>query len=240
MKKTKSAKPAPSKAASTPIRHARPGRPARIDVHAVTEAAISIGLDKVTLKQVADKLGVAIPSLYRHVKSSDDLVRLAAIELAMRQQPPVQTGAHWSVLATNHAEMLYKLFASEPQLISEMIKGNLGVDLEIEILDHFLTSVAGQGFKVDEAIHLYRSIGIIVVGAAAGALAISAKGDSKQNRRQLTARALKQRPKDQLPYIRENLAAVLTFNAASWRQTLRTQLAGIAASRGEVLPPEPK
>ena len=46
-------------------------------MQAVIDAAIEIGLDQVTLKQVAERIGVAPATLYMHVGNRDELVRLA-------------------------------------------------------------------------------------------------------------------------------------------------------------------
>lgn len=56
---------------------------AGLDAAAVTEAAATladeIGLARVSMSTVADRLGVKSPSLYKHVQGLDDLVRRIAI-----------------------------------------------------------------------------------------------------------------------------------------------------------------
>ncbi|THV27140.1 TetR/AcrR family transcriptional regulator [Glycomyces paridis] len=60
----------------------RRGRPARLDVDAVVDAAIALadrdGLAAATLPKVAESLGVTKMSLYRHVGSKEELVALMA------------------------------------------------------------------------------------------------------------------------------------------------------------------
>jgi AcrR family transcriptional regulator len=160
----------------------RVGRPARINVHAVIAAAIEIGLERLTLKKVADRLGVAVASLYRHVNSSEELVSLAAIQVALRRRLPECTAVHWSELATRYAEILYESFVAEPQLIAELAKGNIGPDLEIEFLDQFLAALHLQGFNATDGVMLHRAVGMLAIGAAVGVAATNASSHSKVTR----------------------------------------------------------
>ena len=64
------------------------GRPARIDRAMIARAAYEIGLDRVTMKAVADHLGVSVPGLYHHVQGRDDLMRLGAEYSAAQLHDP--------------------------------------------------------------------------------------------------------------------------------------------------------
>ena len=84
----------PTSALRIPAEGAAPprvGRPPRVQAPDIIAAAIEIGLDKVTLKQVADRLGVGIATLYRHVRNRDELVRLAAFRVALTSRLRVVT-----------------------------------------------------------------------------------------------------------------------------------------------------
>ena len=65
-------------APAAPDRRPRVGRPPRISRAMIAEAAHELGLEGLTLKAVADHLGVSIAALYHHVSGKDDLMRLAA------------------------------------------------------------------------------------------------------------------------------------------------------------------
>ena len=57
-----------------PLQAARAGRPARIDSARIVKAAIEIGLARVTIKEVALRLGVTAPALYRHFDSKEQVL----------------------------------------------------------------------------------------------------------------------------------------------------------------------
>ena len=97
------------------------GRPPRVSAESIVAAAIDIGLSRVTLAEVASRLGVTVPALYRHVRNRDEIVKLAAIQLTMQRGQPI-TGrgglaSHWSevVKACAHGmvECLFDLHRSE-------------------------------------------------------------------------------------------------------------------------------
>lgn len=51
------------------------GRPAQVDVASIVDAALEIGLDSVTLPEVARRLRVGVATVYRHVAGLDELRR---------------------------------------------------------------------------------------------------------------------------------------------------------------------
>ena len=215
----------------------RPGRPPRLSARAIVAAAIEIGLEDVTLKQVADRLGVGIASLYRHVKNRDDMVRLAAFQLMLERALPDSTGAHWSELATRYAESLYQSFLREPQLIAELLKGRLGPHAEVDVLEQFLGAMARHGFAAFEAAQLFHAIGMVTIGAAAGQIGLQAAQGAGAPWPAAIRRTLAERDPTELQQVRQVLPAALATDSIPWLQNLRRLLAGIAAERGETLPP---
>lgn len=218
----------------------RVGRPPRVDTQAIIAAALEIGLEKVTLKQIADRLGVAQATLYRHVHNRDELVRLAAFQLTLSRRLPDDAGAHWSVLATRYAETLYESFVAEPQLINELLRGRLGPDAEIDVIDQFLGRICAHGFSLAEGAQLFHAMGTLAIGAAAGAIAHAASRSGEVTPWDVSLRrALAERDRDELPRVRQLTPQAFDLEPSQWLLALRALLAGFAAARGETLPPAP-
>lgn len=217
---------------------ARVGRPPAVSVQAIIAAAIELGLDTVTFKQIADRLGVAQATLYRHVHNRDELVRLAAFQITLARRLPVGEHEHWSALAERYAQSLFEAFVGEPQLIAELLRGRLGPHAEVDILEQFVEALGEHGFTVNESATLFHSLGMLTLGAASGAIGLNASIQSGEPWHRLMRTTLAERDDDELPHAR----AVLTNIAEStllidWRDALRSLLAGVAAARGEQLPP---
>jgi AcrR family transcriptional regulator len=215
---------------------ARVGRPPSVTVQAIVAAALEIGLDKVTLKQIADRLGVAQATLYRHVNNRDELVRLAAFQLTLSRQMPGAANAHWSDLAIRYAESLYESFIAEPQLISQLLKGELGPHAEVDVLEQFLSAIREHGFSEIEGVQLFHAIGMISIGAAAGAIGLKASKAAGRPWSKAMRRTLAERDPAELPQVRRVLPATLEIDLIPWLPSLNALLSGIAASRGEQWP----
>lgn len=216
---------------------ARVGRPPRVTVQEIVAAALELGLEKVTLKQIADHLGVAQATLYRHVNNRDELLRLAAFQLTLQRQLPSAANAHWSDLAVRYAESLYEAFLTEPQLINQLLKGELGPHVEVDILEQFLGVICQHGFSELEGVHLFHSIGMITIGAASGAIGLKASKTMGKPWSESMRRTFAERDESELPQLRRIVPATLNIDPIPWLPSLYALLAGIAAARGEKLPP---
>jgi len=227
-----SADPILLKAASTPN---RVGRPPRVNLQLIVDAALEIGLDRVSLPMVAEKLGVGSSTLYRHVRNRDELLRLAAVKVTLERRLPAGADLHWSAVAARYAENLYASLAREPLVIQELMRGRLGPDIEVDYLEPFLEAMSRHGFTPADGLHLFRAIGMLAVGAAVAATsqqARAAAGDDED----AFARAIADRPPTELPQVRAALAAGVDLGAGEWKPLLQHLLGGVAAARGEHLP----
>ena len=74
----------------------RRGRPPKISVDEVVDAAIEVadheGLDALTMRRLAERLGVGVMSLYSYVASRDDLIVLMVDQVVGRAQLPEMCG----------------------------------------------------------------------------------------------------------------------------------------------------
>jgi AcrR family transcriptional regulator len=226
---------AATQAASAKSGAGRVGRPPRVNAQAIIAAALEIGLEQATLKQIADRLGVGLATLYRHVSNRDELVRLAAFQLTLARRLPDAAHAHWSELATRYAESLYEAFLTEPQLITELLRGGIGPHAEVDVLEQFLAAVGKHGFAAEEGTHLFHAIGTLTIGAAAGAIGLAASQALREPWDKSLRRTLEERDAAELPLVRKSLPQYLKATPVQWLPSLRALLVGIAAARGEEL-----
>lgn len=212
------------------------GRPPSVTVPQIVAAAIELGLDKVTLKQIADHLQVAPATLYRHVRNRDELLRLATFQLTLHRKLPDETVGHWSDLALRYAESLLESFLGEPQLVSELLRGRIGPYAEVDVLEQFLAAVGRHGFNAAEGTQLFHAIGTVVLGAAAGLIGHRASEDTDKPWPQALQQVLMERDAEELPNVRRVAVGLGAQTGSEWQFVLRNLLAGIAAARGERLP----
>jgi len=224
----------PAKAA--PLPQPRVGRPPSLNTQTIIATALEIGLDKVSFKQLAARLGVNVATIYRYVRNRNELLRLAAFQLTLSRRLPEQEHAHWSQLALRYAEDMFESFMHEPELVSEFLKGSIGPQVEIDVLDQFLGAMSRYGFSPEEGLLLHRAIGTMTIGAATGVIALRARQAAGTPWHVEIRRTLIERADSDLSQVRLAMSEYLKFDEWHWLVPLHQMLAGIAAERGEELP----
>lgn len=212
------------------------GRPPRVSAERIVAAAIDIGLSRVTLAEVARRLGVTVPALYRHVRNRDEIVKLAAIELSVRRGRPAGGAGHWSEVVRNCAHGMVELFVAEPQLICEVMNGTLGPDAEMDFVEQFLAALTPHGFTPAEGIRVHHAVAMLAIGAAVSATAMKSGYSGGASHESSIRAALARRAPQELPLVRGALPAYLHIDPRQWQESLDALVAGIAARRGEPLP----
>jgi AcrR family transcriptional regulator len=215
----------------------RPGRPPSVSTQAIIQAALDIGLDKVSFRQLAEKLDVNVATIYRYVRNRAELLRLAAFQLTLNRRMPDAAHAHWSQLALRYAEEMFESFMKEPELVAELLRGGLGPHVEMDVLDQFLGAMNRYGFTPEEGLALHQAIGTMTIGAATGVISVRARAASGKPWHVEIRRTMVERADTDLAHLRKALSAYLEFDEWHWLLPLYQLLAGIAAERGEELPP---
>jgi AcrR family transcriptional regulator len=212
---------------------AKVGRPARISREAIAEAANEIGLSDLTLRAVADRLGVSIASLYHHVESKDDLLRLAAEHSAARRPIPRDDGQHWAVWLLEWAFHNRDSFVAEPALLGQYLDGAISAEVIADNAEAILAVLVEQGFTPAEAQSAYQLVTSCALGSAIHAIREQRAVASGRPEAKTIAWLLEDRPAEDLPHLRALLAEIAVTPLDSFETRMTTVLAGIAARRGD-------
>jgi AcrR family transcriptional regulator len=147
-------------------RGSRRGRPPRIDRAAIARAASEIPLTDLSLRSVADRLGVSVPGLYHYVQGRDELFALAAEQSVRRLPLPVDRDQHWAAWLYEWAVYIRGAFVSDPGLLKQYIGGAIGVQVMAGNVDAALALCIRQGFTASEALYAYELVSECALGAA--------------------------------------------------------------------------
>ena len=205
------------------------GRPARLDRDMIARAAFEIGLDRVTMKAVADHLGVSVPGLYHHVDGREDLMQLAAEYSASRIRLPEDRDQPWPEWLLEWSRVSYHGFLSQPELLIQSMRGSMSVDRMAVHVDAVIGFLMRHGFGATEARDAYTLVSRCAIGAAVSQIRQSESG------RGLLAeyhRVLSMRAPDELPALRR-LVAEMQDDGPSLEDQVCTVLVGIAVKRGD-------
>jgi len=209
------------------------GRPPRISREDIARAANDIGLADVTLKAVADRLGVSIAGLYYHVEGKEELLRLAADYSAHRPDTPVDRGQHWSVWLLEWASFTYHAFVDDPGLIAQYLEGAISAETIADNIDAILGVLVRQGFTTRQAFRAYSATSGCAVGMAIGELH---EAGSTRNGRPVVAgyaTVLAERGPGELPNVRALVADLAVGGPPEFLDKLTFVLVGIAVEHGE-------
>jgi AcrR family transcriptional regulator len=195
----------------------------------IAEAADELGLDNLTLRAVADHLGVSIAALYHHVSSKEDLLRIGAEVTAGKLPLPLDHGQHWTVWLLEWGVYNREAFLADSGLLTQYICGGITAEIMATNMDLALRVLVQQGFSVNEAIEAYELVSSTAVGQAVQGLREREVGSDRVTFRKV----LEDRPGDALPYLRELIDQAPAEDAPDAFDKLETVIIGIAVRRGD-------
>jgi AcrR family transcriptional regulator len=89
------------------------GRPRRLTLDAIVDAACEVGIAKLEMSLVAERLNTGVATLYGYVRGRDHLLELVAQRL-VGQALIKDEGQSWQDILREHATITYRLFRSLP------------------------------------------------------------------------------------------------------------------------------
>lgn len=215
----------------------RRGRPPRIDREAIAQAASEIPLSDLSLRSVADRLGVSVPGLYHYVQGRDELFALAAEQSVRRWPLPVDHDQHWAVWLHEWAVYIRNAFVSDPGLLKQYLDGAIGVGVMADNIDAALALCVRQGFSASEALRAYHLVSECAMGAAVAQIREdNAREEGRPFHREL--RRIIARGDRSLPHLGMILGEQEFELSSQFHAQITTVLIGIAVQRGEPPPGE--
>jgi AcrR family transcriptional regulator len=199
----------------------------------IAAAAQDVGLADLTMKAVADRLGVSVASLYHHVDGKDDLLRLAAEYSAARVRRPTDHGQHWALWLLEWATHNRDSFIAEPELLTQYLDGAISADAIADNVNAILGLLVRQGFSIYDAQGAYELVSSCAIGSAVQAIREQRALQSGRSAYAQQQRVLLQRDPSDLPYLRLLIAEAADGPPSSFWSRVTTILVGIAARRGE-------
>lgn len=208
------------------------GRPRLIDRDKIVRAASEIGADRLTMRAVAEHLGVTTQALYNHIGGRRELMALLANDYGDIFDIDISDEASWQETLTAFARSLRQRLHDRPGTAAGVATRGPISTASIRFVDRLMTRMTKAGFSEAEALLSYRSVIELVVGSVQRRELLDADPSREQANRLLFYEALAESDPDSLP----NLAHI----AAGWNRrdpdelfeySLSTLVAGIGTER---------
>ena len=193
---------------------------------------LELGLDGISMKAVADHLGVSVAGLYHHVSNRRELLVLAAERSLARSRTPEDRGQHWDEWLREWARHVYRSFVDEPEVLSQWTSGALKWDSMVDVVDSVIQVLGRAGFDPPEAVAAFDTVARYAVGAAMHEIRqLGALKEGRSTLAELHA-TLAIRP-GELPGVRALLEVPPIPSGNEFDDRLTTVLVGIAVRRGD-------
>jgi len=147
----------------------RQGRPPKVNRHEVVDAAVALaderGLEAVTIRAVAARLGVAPMTLYGHVAGADELVDLvvgATIASAVAGQPVLEYDGRDALLGFAHG--LRDLLLEHPAVLDAYRRRPVQDPTGLAVTAGVVSALVADGLDQDVAISVYATVYAFVIG----------------------------------------------------------------------------
>jgi len=156
----------------------RLGRPPRVTAAQIADAALAIGLDRATVRNVAERLGMSVPGLYHHVRTREELLAMAAAHSLGTLALPENEGQPLEDWLTSYARFVYDALLAQPELIGQILAGTVNTLRLAQHIERFLEVLTGHGRALPDAYDDYALLMAAVTGGAASAIGRAASIDA--------------------------------------------------------------
>jgi AcrR family transcriptional regulator len=156
----------------------RLGRPPRVTAAQIADAALAIGLDRATVRNVAERLGMSVPGLYHHVRTREELLAMAAAHSLGTLALPENEGQPLEDWLTSYARFVYDALLAQPELIGQILAGTVNTLRLAQHIERFLEVLTGHGRALPDAYDDCALLMAAVTGGAASAIGRAASIDA--------------------------------------------------------------
>lgn len=139
---------------------------------AAVEIADADGLHAVSMRKLAQRLGVATMATYRYVSSKDDLYELMLDHCHSELHLDPGALSHWRTALAGFAQAVREMIIRHPWItqVPELLPGNLTPHL-VEVVERVLEALSDLRIDVDSRMAMVGSISAFVQSAVAAEVA---------------------------------------------------------------------
>ncbi|MGC6475354.1 MAG: TetR/AcrR family transcriptional regulator [Parvibaculales bacterium] len=142
------------------------GRPRVLEREQILEAAIELGLENLTLKKLAMKLGAGTTTLYQYFDNREELLTAAAMHALKNVSLPNDDKLNWAEYSYEYINSLIQIMSENPTHISYYQTVGYGLEVHFSIVEKFLEGLIKRGFDAQTGIQLFRRLAMVAVATS--------------------------------------------------------------------------
>lgn len=132
-------------------------RPPRLSRSVIEEAVLEVGFAHVSTTVVARHLGVDQSSLYRHIRSRDELI-MGAVDRVLQAQPWPDIDNRWECYVHDMALCLWQMLRAHPGMATVMLAMQGFPPRAGALLNEGVAAFVADGWNMEDAVLLLDSV----------------------------------------------------------------------------------
>jgi AcrR family transcriptional regulator len=172
----------------------------------VLRAAIDLadagGIESLTMRRLAQELGVEAMTLYYHVANKDDILNGIADMVVGEIELP-SAGADWKEAIRETAISAHQVLLRHPWAASLVLSATGSSEARMRYMDALLGSLRSAGFSAEMTDHAYHVLESHIMGFTLWLVGMNL--GSREDVATLATDFLREFPRDELPYLAEHI-----------------------------------
>jgi len=160
------------------------------------------GIESLTMRRLAQELGVEAMSLYYYVASKDEILN-GIVDVVVSEFELPAPGADWKAALRKTAISAYEVLVQHPWAAS-LVLSSTGVSAaRLRYMDSILGSLRQAGFSADMTDHAYHALESHIMGFTLWEVGMNLGSDD--DLAGLATAFLRELPRDNLPHLAEHV-----------------------------------
>jgi AcrR family transcriptional regulator len=172
----------------------------------VLRAAIDLadagGIGSLSMRRLAQELGVEAMSLYHHVANKDDILSGIA-DLVVEEYEIPSPGPDWKASIRRTAVSAYRVLLRHPWAASLLLAGTTPSVARLRYMDALLGTLRGAGFSAEMTDHAYHALDSHIMGFTLWVTGMNLPSDEQFT--DLAQGFLARLPADEMPHLVEHV-----------------------------------
>jgi len=170
------------------------------------EAAIGLadeaGIGSLTMRRLAQELGVEAMTLYYYVSNKDDILN-GMVDIVVGEIELPSPDADWKAAIRRTAISAYEVLQRHPWAASLMLSSSGISEARLRYMDALLGSLRQAGFSAEMTDHAYHALESHIIGFTLWVVGMNL--GSQEDLAALATDFLSELPRDRLPYLAEHV-----------------------------------
>ena len=169
-------------------------------LRAAIDLADAEGIESLTMRRLAQELGVEAMTIYYHVANKDDIVA-GMVDLVVDEMELPPTGTDWKLGLRKIAMSSYEVLLRHPWAASKILSGPGISRARMRHMDAILGTLRNGGFSAEMTDHAYHALDSHIMGFALWVVGMNLGSD--ENLAALATSFLQELEREELPHLAE-------------------------------------